>query len=164
MTRIPRRLAAASLAVALIFGAAACGSSDSGSDGAADDTEANAPDDTTAADAGTDDTTDGSDEGTDSSGEAGTGTVTLTDGEAGADLTVTYTEADGFAPGELTVGVGELFTFVSGDDGVHAVKFGESSDTFTITNGLIESFTIDAAGTYTVTEDISGATMTITVE
>jgi hypothetical protein len=43
------------------------------------------------------------------------------------------------------------------------VKFGDSTDTYTISGGLIESFTIDAAGTYTMTEDLTGATATITV-
>jgi hypothetical protein len=37
------------------------------------------------------------------------------------------------------------------------------ADTYTISGGLIESFTIDAAGTYTMTEDLTGATATITV-
>ncbi len=157
MTRTHRRLAAASLSVVLVLGAAACADrATPGSDG-------------------------------DRQGHhhgigrhrrhhrqptmaartpplaAGTGTVTLADGAAAADKTVSFTDDGGFDPPELTVKVGELFTFKAGDDGTHAVKFGDSSDTYTISGGLIESFTIDAAGTYTVTEDLSSKTMTVTV-
>ena len=91
--------------------------------------------------------------------------MALADGEAGPDLTVTFTEADGFAPTALEVGVGELFPFTAGDDGTHAVRFGAATDTDTdtISGGLIETFTIEAAGTDTVTEDLSGQTMTVTV-
>lgn len=159
MTRTAHRLATATLAFGLLVAAAGCGSSGGGSD-SADTTATTAMadgsgSDTTAADAGSDTT--------EPTGTAGTGTVTLADGEADAAKTVTYTDDGGFDPSELSVAVGELFTFKSGDDGVHAVKFGEATDTYTISGGLIESFTIDAAGTYTVTEDISGATMTVTV-
>ena len=68
-----------------------------------------------------------------------------------------------FDPTTLEVAVGELFTVKQGGDGINAVKFGDSTDTYTISGGLIESFTIDAAGTYTMTEDLTGATATITV-
>ena len=108
----------------------------------------------------TDDTTaDAPDEG----GKAGTGTVTLADGEAAADKTITFTADGGFDPATLDVAVGELFTVKQGGEGVNAVKFGDSSDTYTISGGLIESFTIDAAGNYTMTEDLTGETATITV-
>ncbi len=159
MTRTHRRLAAATLSVVLVLGAAACGSSDSGSDGASDKAT------TTAASGGSGDTTadDGGSSDTTAASSEGSGTVTLADGAAAADKTVSFTDDGGFDPPELTVKVGELFTFKAGDDGTHAVKFGESSDTYTISGGLIESFTIDAAGTYTVTEDISSKTMTVTV-
>lgn len=155
----PRRIAAASFVAALLFvGLSGCGSS-GGSDSSddptttvADDSGSATPDDT-AADDGS------SDEG----GSEGTGTVTLADGEAAADKTITFTEDGGFDPGTLEVAVGELFTVKQGGDGVNAVKFGDSTDTYTITGGLFESFTIDAAGTYTMTEDLTGETATITV-
>jgi hypothetical protein len=158
VNRTCRLLATASVGAFLLVGVAACGSS-GGSDASSDDAV-----ETTVAGNGdsgsTDDTTgDAPDEG----GSEGTGTVTLADGEAAADKTITFTEDGGFDPGNLDVGVGELFTVKQGGDGINAVKFGDSTDTYTITGGLIESFTIDAAGTYTMTEDLTGETATITV-
>lgn len=146
------RLFAATLAVALAVGLVACSDDD---DGGSSDTGT----ETTAAPDGA------TDEGGAADGAA-TGdaaAVTLADGEAPPELTVTFTDAGGFSPATLSVGVGELFTFVAGDDGTHAVKFGTSTDTYAISGGLIESFTISAAGTYTVTEDLTSQTMTITV-
>ena len=157
-----RSIAAASLAGVLLLSAPAC-SSDKSEDAkettttaAADDAHNGATSEPAA------DTTEVEGEGSEG-GEEGTGTVTLADGEAAADKTITFTTDAGFDPSELEVAVGELFTFRAGDDSVNAVKFGDSSDTFTISGGLIESFTIDAPGTYTVTEDLSGETMTVTV-
>ena len=95
---------------------------------------------------------------------AGSGKVTLANGAAPADKTVIFSTDGGFDPGTLNVGVGELFSFRAGDSGVHAVRFGTATDTFTISGGLIESFTIDAPGTYAVTEDLSNKTMTVTVK
>lgn len=163
MNRTRRLLAVSAVGAFLFVGAAACGSS-SGSDGASGDTAK-----TTTADSGDNGSTDdtmaddsGSDSGSGDTATEGSGTVTLADGEAPADKTITFT-ADGFDPGTLEVKVGELFTVKNGGEGVNAVKFGESTDTYTITGGLIESFTIDAAGTYTMTEDLTGETATITV-
>ena len=144
----------------LLVGVAACGSS-GGSDASSDDTA-----ETTVADSGDSGSTD--DTRADAPDEGGSGrhaaAVTLADGEAGAaDKTITFTEDGGFDPGNLDIGVGELFTVKQGGDGINAVKFGDSTDTYTITGGLIESFTIDAAGTYTMTDDLTGETATITV-
>ena len=93
---------------------------------------------------------------------SGTGTVKLVDGTAPADKTVTFTADKTFDPTELTVSVGETFTFKAAS-GTHAVSFNGGSDTYTISGGLIESFQIDAPGTYTASELLTNATMTITV-
>ncbi|WP_426573779.1 cupredoxin domain-containing protein [Aquihabitans sp. McL0605] len=153
----PRRLAAVALTASFLLGVAACGSSGA-SDSSSDDKAT-----TTAADGGSGDaTTTAADSGSGDTAQ-GTGKVTLADGEAPADKTFTFTSDGGFDPTSLEVNVGELFTVKNGGDGVNAVKFGDSSDTYTITGGLIESFTIDAPGTYTMTEDLTSKTATITV-
>jgi len=161
VNRTRRLLAITAIGAFLVTGAAACGSS-SGSDSSSGDTAK-----TTAADnggdSGTSETTADSGDKGDSGATEGTGTVTLADGEAAADKTITFTEDGGFDPSNLDVKVGELFTVKQGGDGTNAVKFGDSSDTYTISGGLIESFTIDAAGTYTMTEDLTSQTATITV-
>lgn len=152
----PRTLAALVVAGTLLVGTAAC-SSDSSDDSTA--TTATTVATTTAAD----DTP--ATEATDDAGsaDAGTGTVTLADGEADAAHTLTFATDGGWSPATLEVGVGELLTVKAGDDGTYAVAFGESSDTYTVTGGLIETFTIDAAGTYEIREDLSGEMATITV-
>lgn len=153
------RLTAAILASVLLLGASACGSS-GGSDGAAPETtsaESSASDG-----AGSDETTAPSP----GSGEAGEGdpsAVKVSDGAADSANTVTFTADDSFDPAELEVGVGDVITFQAADDaGSHAVTF-DGSNTYTISGGLTESFTIDAPGTYTASELLTNATMTITV-
>jgi len=158
VNRTCRLLATASVGALLLVGVAACGSS-GGSDASSDD----AAETTVAGNGGSGSTDDTTADAPDEGGSEGTGTVTLADGEAAADKTITFTEDGGFDPGNLDVGVDELFTVKQGGDGINAVKFGDSTDTYTITGGLIESFTIDAAGTYTMTEDLTGETATITV-
>lgn len=151
MDRTRARLLAAGIALVLPLGLAAC--SDDGDDTSTGDAaaETSSP---TADEAGA---------GEDGASTGDAAAVTLADGEAPPELTVAFSAAGGFSPATLTVGVDELFTFRSGDDGTYAVRFGDSTDTYTISGGLVESFTISAAGTYTVTEDLSSQTMTITV-
>lgn len=162
MNRTRRLLAATAVGAFLLVGVAACGSSSAADDSSDDTAETTAAD--TGSDSGADDPADdGADDGADDTGSEGTGTVTLADGEAPADKTISFTEDGGFEPATLEVGVGELFTVKQGGDGINAVKFGDSTDTYTISGGLIESFTIDAAGTYTMTEDLTGETASITV-
>lgn len=153
------------LCAALAFGAVACSSKDDSSS-SADKNET-----TTTADTGSQGS-DTSKPGTDgtSSAEGDASAVKLADGEATPEHTITF-DADGtmsttgsFSPEELTVPVGEKVTFKAApDSGTHAIRFGSSTDTYTITGGLIETFTISEPGTYTVTEDISGTTMTLMV-
>jgi plastocyanin len=141
-----------SAAVAVIALTAAGCSSDSSSDASSDaSSEASA-------DASTADTT----AGVDTTGAATAGGMpVLANGEAPAERTISITSA-GFSPTALTIAVGENVTFVSGDDGTYAVLVG-GLDGATVTGGLIETFEFPEAGTYTVVEDISGATATITV-
>lgn len=136
-----------SLAVAVVALTAAGCSSDSSSDAGSD-----AP-----VDVSTADTT----AGADTTGAAAGGLPVLASGEAPAERTISITSA-GFSPATLTIAVGENVTFVSGDDGTYAVLVG-GLDGATVTGGLIETFEFPEAGTYTVVEDISGATATITV-
>lgn len=138
-----------SAAVAVIALAASGCSSDS-SDGSSTD------DSTAVSAAG--DTTAGAET---SEAPASGGLPVLADGEAPAERTISITSA-GFSPSALTIAVGENVTFVSGDDGTYAVLVG-GLDGATVTGGLIETFEFPEAGTYTVVEDISGATATITV-
>jgi plastocyanin len=156
-----RRLAALTLAAALLVGTAACGGSDS--EGGAEDpgtTAAPAADDAADDGADTPDDTEESDE--EAAPEGNPGVETLVDGPASEDLTVTW-DGTAFSPSELEVAPGEVFTFVAGPDaGTSAVTF-NGNDSYTITTGLTESFTLEAPGTYTVSEYLTGVTMTVTV-
>jgi hypothetical protein len=101
-------------------------------------------------------------DGEESAASGNPGAETLVDGPAAADKTVTW-DGSGWSPGSLEVAVGEVFSFVtSAGAGVAAVSF-NGADSYTITSGLIESFTLDTPGTYTVIEFISGTAMTVTV-
>ena len=71
---------------------------------------------------------------------------------------------DGFDPAEISVAVGDVVQFTAGDnDGVYGVIVNDL-DGYTVTSGIDEYFSVDVAGTYPVTEDISEATATITAE
>lgn len=157
-----RRLAALTLAAALLVGTSACGGSDS--EGSADDPSTTvAPADDAAAEDGAEAPDDTEAEGDEEpAAEGNPGTETLVDGPATEALTVTW-DGTAFSPAELEVAAGEVFTFVAGPDaGTAAVTF-NGSDSYTITTGLTESFTLDAPGTYTVSEYLTGTTMTVTV-
>ncbi len=169
--QMTRRLAPLGLCAALAVGAVACSKSDDSADSKTSTTttvKQSDGSDTSSAD-GTDTTNDAEsgskDSGSDSGASKGDGSkVTLVDGEASAANTITFDAQDSFNPSELTVPVGEKVTFKAAPDaGTHAVRFGSSTDTFTISGGLIETFTISAPGTYTVTEDLTNATMTLKV-
>ena len=56
-----------------------------------------------------------------------------------------------------------MFTFVAAEGAPTAAVTFNGDDSYTITTGLTESFTLEAPGTYTVSEYLSGATMTVTV-
>ena len=160
------RLAPLVVCTAIAVGAASCSSSDDTSDGS-DKKETTT---STAADSGSTDPGGGESDGTSAedrtsaNADGDAAAVTLTDGEASPENTITFGADDAFSPPELTVAVGEKSTFKAGPDaGTHAVRFGTSTDTYTISGGLIETFTISEPGSYTVTEDLTEATMTLTV-
>jgi len=167
MTPNRTRRAVALLTIALLFGAAACSSSDdasSGSSGSSDKSTTTASGGGSGDDSSTTAADDSSGSGsTDDTAAAGKGTVTLVDGEAAADKTITVSKDGEFDPNTLTVAVGEKFTVkAAADAGTHAVTF-NGDDQYTVSGGLIETFTIDAAGSYEMQDTISGGTATITV-
>lgn len=151
-----RRPTAAILALLLAFALGACGSDDDTSSPDATETTV-APDDTSDPDEG-----DAPSDGESEDPESNPGVETLVDGPAEADKTVTF--ADGaWDPATLEVAPGEVFTFVAAADaGTVAVSF-NGSDSYTLSGGLTESFTLETPGTYTVSEYLSGTTMTVTV-
>lgn len=168
---LTRRLAPLGLCAALAVGAAACSKSDDAADSKATTTSAKASDSSgsdssDSAGSGSDtksgSTSDSGDSSTSASGDGSK--VTLSNGEATAANTITFTADKTFSPSELTVPAGEKVTFKAAPGaGTNAVRFGSSTDTFTISGGLIETFTISEPGTYTVTEDLTNATMTLKV-
>jgi plastocyanin len=152
-----RRLVPAALVAVLALGGAACSSS--GSDSSAGSSTKESTGATTSST--TADTAEATADASSSDGE-NPGVETLVDGPADAAHTVTLT-ASGWDPATLEVAPGQVFTFVSAVSGAKAVTF-NGSDTYTITGGLTESFTLEAPGTYTVSEFLSGDTMTIVVK
>lgn len=150
-----RRTTSALCAIAMAF-AFGCSSDDDSST-----STTSAPSATTTA-AGGDTSTTAADSGS-SSDSTNPGPATLANGKAPADKTITFNADSTFSPSTLTVKPGELFTFVAAQGApVAAVTF-NGSDTYTISGGLVESFTLTAPGTYHASEDISGAEVTITV-
>lgn len=163
---------ASAVLITLAFGLPACSSDDksdaanksttttTAASGTTDETS------TTATAAGTDsmdETTTAADSGDSDAGDmTNPGKETLVDGPAPADKTVTF-DGTAFSPEKLDVAPGEVFTFAAGPDASPSAVTFNGSDTYTITGGLTESFTLEAPGTYNVKEDISGATMTVTV-
>jgi plastocyanin len=91
----------------------------------------------------------------------------LTDGPGVATLTFSGGEGKlgegSFDQDEVKVKVGQVVEFRAGDGGTYAVKVG-GLDGVTITGGLKEYYRFDAPGTYSVQEDLSGATASILVE
>lgn len=70
---------------------------------------------------------------------------------------------DSFDPANLTVAVGDIVTFTSGDDKIHAlVANGLAS--VTVAKGLPEYYQFNDKGVYTVMDEISEVTATITVQ
>lgn len=68
-----------------------------------------------------------------------------------------------FDQSEVTIAVGQVVEFRSGDDGTYSVEVG-GLDGVTISGGLTEYYRFDAAGSYPVEEDLSGATATVIVQ
>jgi plastocyanin len=70
--------------------------------------------------------------------------------------------ASGFSPTTLSVALGDTVTFKADGKGVFAVLVGDLPGA-TVTGGLTESFSFSKPGTYSITEEISGNSATITV-
>jgi plastocyanin len=70
--------------------------------------------------------------------------------------------ASGFSPTTLSVAPGDTVTFKADGKGVFAVLVGDLPGA-TVTGGLTESFSFSKPGTYSITEEISGNSATITV-
>lgn len=91
----------------------------------------------------------------------------LTDGPGDATLTFSGGEeqlgSGSFDQDAVTVKVGQVVEFQAGDGGTYAVKVG-GLDGVTISGGLKEYYRFDAAGTYSVQEDLSGAAASVVVE
>ena len=160
MTRRRSALGAAALATALLLSAAGCGgdddtsSSEPGPSAQSDDSGGGGEDE------GSGDTGDDTGDDTGAAPAGGVTFVDITDAAA-----VVMIGPDGFEPGDVTVAVGDVvqFSAVADVDGVYGVIVGDL-DGYTVTGGLDEYFRFDQPGTYPVTEDISSATMTVTVE
>lgn len=159
MNCLPRRLAAVALASTLLVGLAACGSSDA-SDGADKATTTAAAADggtakTTAASGATDTTAKAAGGAcvTDSNELSGSSTVVWKDGTPVADKTLTFTDDGTLDPSTLEVGVGEQFFVASpaGSD-IRSVKIGCAGGQ-TVPAGITAGFVINAAGTYTITDE-----------
>ena len=151
-----RRLVPVALVAVLALGGAACSSS--GSDSSAGSTKESTGASTTS----TTESSGASSSGSSTASGENPGLETLVDGPADAAHTITLTASGSWDPATLTVAPGQVFTFVSAGSGSHAVTF-NGSDTYTISGGLTESFTLATSGTYTVSEYLSGETMTIVV-
>ena len=92
------------------------------------------------------------------------GKATVSNETAAPDKTVIFTADKTFAPNKLQVSPGEVFSFKSADDANAAAVTFDGNDKYTITSGLVESFTLTTPGTYTVTDNMSNATMTVVVK
>ena len=165
-----RPVLAATIVVAFAFGLPACSSDDATDAPAASEASSMEATEETST---TTEPTEGSDSSDPTTTEADTdesapddamnpGSETLVDGPAAADKTVAF-DGVAFTPSTLEVAPGEVFTFVAGPAASTSAVTFNGNDTYTISGGLTESFTLETTGTYTVTEFISGATMTVTV-
>ena len=143
--------------IVLAFGLTGCGDDKADSDSGAKDTPAASDQSDDAAD---DDGDDDSDDSAENPAEPvfteGPGDVTLSFASA------TLGEGE-FDQSEITISVGQTVEFVNTGDQVGAVEVA-GLDGVTISGGLKEYYRFDVAGTYSVEEDISGATATIIVE
>ncbi len=80
----------------------------------------------------------------------------LVESAAAADKTIAYTTDGGFEPSSLHVAPGEVFTITAGaDENAFAVTF-NGNDSYTVTSGMSESFTLQTSGTYTMKEFVNG--------
>lgn len=158
MTRLLRLGASGATALLLLLGPTACGGDDEGS---SDSSGSSDTADDAAADDGADEPAE-AEPADDEPAEAPAGGVVFVDAVDDPAATVTITEA-GFEPAGTTVSVGDVVKVTTTDDGIYGVVVGDLSG-YTVTTGLDEFFRFDQPGTYAVSEEISQAGATITVE
>lgn len=157
-----RATASALLALLLALGLAGCG--DDGDEG----DKVSGGETSSSTDKQDADGQDESDEADDADeGDVNPAEPVFTDGPG--DTTLTFTGGEEklgtgyFDRSEVEIGVGQVVEFQAGDGGTYAVKVG-GLDGVTIHGGLKEYYRFDVAGTYTVEEDLSGATASIVVD
>ena len=99
----------------------------------------------------------------DETAEASTSAVpTLTDAAAAGGPAMAMSSAS-VSPASLSIAVGDVVTFTSGDGGLHGLVINGLSSV-TVAKSLPEYYLFTEAGTYEVSDDLSDATATITVE
>lgn len=153
-------LAAASLALLLVFAGCGAGADDTGASDT-DDTSVDQGTDTgddTSSD--TDDTADDTDDADDAA-EGPAGGAVYTDPTADA-VQVTIGE-NGFDPSSIDVAVGGVVTFTPSDSGPHGIYVGDL-DGYSAMGGLTASFRFDQPGTYRVFDEITETEATVTVQ
>ena len=87
---------------------------------------------------------------------------TLTDAPPAGGPTMALS-ADAITPNTLTISVGDVVTFTSGDGGVHGLVI-NSLSSVSVASSLEEYYLFTEAGTYVVSDELSSATATITVQ
>ncbi|MEP6482274.1 MAG: hypothetical protein ABJA94_09730 [Rhodoglobus sp.] len=140
-----RSLLAASAAFALLLGLVGCTATTADDTSASGDTGSSAAaDDTSEAPAVTD------------------AVPTLTDAPAagGPSMALSATSID---PATLSISVGDVVTFTSGDGSVHGLVI-NGLDSVSVAKSLEEYYKFTEAGTYAVSDELSTATATITVQ
>ncbi|MEO8095802.1 MAG: hypothetical protein ABI632_12850 [Pseudolysinimonas sp.] len=139
-----RSLLAASAAFALILGLVGCTTTTADDTSASDDSGSSSAEDTSEAPATTN------------------AVPTLTDAPAagGPSMALSATSID---PGALTISVGEVVTFTSGDGSIHGLVI-NGLDSVSVASSLEEYYQFTEAGTYEVSDELSTATATITVQ
>ncbi|WP_292831691.1 hypothetical protein [Microbacterium sp.] len=127
----------------------------------ADDTSSQTDDTTIETDAASDDTDADADADADAAADASpAGGAVYTD--PAVDSASVTVSPSGFDPAAISVPVGGTVTFMGGDDGPHGIYVGDL-DGYSVMGGLTATFRFDLAGTYTVYDEISEASATVTV-
>lgn len=154
-------LAAASLALLLVFAGCGAATDDADTDDTSVDQSAEGDTDTTDDSDGDSSDTDDSADDTDDAAEGPAGGAVYTDPTADA-VQVAIGE-NGFDPSSIDVAVGGVVTFTPSDSGPHGIYVGDL-DGYSAMGGLTASFRFDQPGTYRVFDEITEAEATVTVQ
>ena len=139
-------LAPVAIAAALLLTLVGCG----------DDSTSSTPSDGTSQSDSDDTATD------DSGGGSSDLAPVLVDAPAESAATVTFTNGS-IAPAETAIHSGDVVTFTSGDGGTYGLVVNQL-DSVTVANGLDEYYQFTDAGSYDVSDLVSGSSAVITVE